>query len=336
MRVLAGDIGGTNARLAIVEIDPTEAAARIVRERRYPSREFPGFAPIVERFLAETGERPERGAMGVAGPVVNGAAYLTNLDWNVSAAELAAAAGTSRVALINDFDAIGHGLALLTPADLETLQAGEPYPRGAKAVIGPGTGLGVGMVLWDGARYRVHPSEGGHRSFAPRDDFGWELFRSLFAKWGHVSSERVLSGPGIASIYRHLVESRFAPEEAAVRAEMEQDDPAAVIVRHATAGDDALCVRTLDAFLSALGAEAGSLALTVLATGGVYVAGGIAPRLVPQLRAGGFLEAFRSKGRQSALMSRIPVHVVMHPGVGLLGAASVAATLEHDYRPAAT
>lgn len=325
MRVLAGDIGGTNARLAIVDLAGRQA--RIVRQARYPSQEFPALAPIVERFRRETGERAERAVMGVAGRVAGGVARPPNLSWSVSEAELAAAAGTPTVALINDFDAVGHGLPLLSPGDVETLHRGEPEPHGAIALIGPGTGLGEALVLWDGGRYRVHASEGGHASFAPRDDFEWGLRRALAGGHEHVSCERVLSGPGLVEIHRHLVDSRFASEQAGTRREMETEDPAAVIVRRAAAGDDPLSARALDAFMSALGAEAGSLALTVLATGGVYLAGGIAPRIVPQLRAGDFLDAFRSKGRLSNLLARVPVHVIMHPGVGLLGAAAVAAAL---------
>jgi glucokinase len=325
VRVLAGDIGGTHARLAIVEVGGGEP--RILREQQYPSREFSGLAPIVERFRQETGERPERAVCGVAGPVVNGVARLPNLPWIVTERELAAAVGTSRVSIINDFDGIGHGVTFVAPRDLEVLQRGRAVSRGAIALIGPGTGLGEGMLLWDGARYRVYSSEGGHADFAPRDDVEWGLFQSLATEFGPVSYERVISGPGLVRIYRYLVASGFASERAPVRDEMVGDDPAAVIVRHALAHGDAACIKALEMFVSILGAEAGNLALTVFATGGVYVAGGIAPRIIAELREGPFVASFRRKGRMSEFMEGIPVHVIVNPNVGLLGAAAVAAAL---------
>ncbi|HUK22052.1 MAG TPA: glucokinase [Gemmatimonadales bacterium] len=325
IRVLAGDIGGTNARLAIVGIDGP--AAHVLREAQYRSADFSGLTPIVERFCEENGESPERAVCGVAGRVAGGTAQLPNLGWTVTEAELAAATGASRAAVINDFDATGHGLALLTASDLVVLQQGIRVPDGAIALIGPGTGLGEGMLLWDGARYRVYPSEGGHASFAPQNDLEWGLSRFLAAEFGEVSFERVLSGPGLVRTYRYLVATGYAPERADVSSEMVRGDPAAVVAGHGLAEDDAICAKALDVFVSVLGSKAGDLALTVYATGGVYVAGGIAPRIIARLQHGPFLGSFHRKGRLSEFMARLPVRVIMNPSVGLLGAAAVAASL---------
>lgn len=323
VRVLAGDIGGTNARLAIVAVDGVHA--RVEREQRSASRDAPGLAPIVQAFLAETEERLEAACFGIPGRVIDGVGRPSNLPWTIDERELAAAIGIAHTSIINDFDAVGHGLALLGAEDVETLQRGEPVARGPVALIGAGTGLGESFLTWDAGRYRVHASEGGHAGFAARDDIEWGLRRALQHEFGHVSVERVVSGPGLIAIYRHLVAVGSGVEAGIVREEMGQQDPAAVIVRHGLAGTDPLCVAALDRFTALLGAEAGDLALTVLATGGVYIAGGIAPRIVARLRTGPFLAAFRDKGRLAAFVARVPVHVVVNPDVGLLGAAAVAA-----------
>jgi glucokinase len=323
MRVLAGDIGGTNARLAIADLG--DDIPRIVKEQRYPSGDDPGLAPIVRRFLDATGEKVERACFGIAGPVVDGECRTPNLPWTVSARALASDIGVPRTSIINDFVAAAHGVGCLGPADLVTLQKGQAAEHGTIALIGAGTGLGQGFLVWDGARYRVHASEGGHADFAADGEGAWRLRASLLDESGRVSWERVLSGAGLAHLYRHLAASSSAPERPEVRREMEDGDPAAVVTRHALAGDDPISVRALEIFVAAYGAQAGNLALTVLATGGVYLAGGIAPRIVAKLREGTFLTAFRNKGRLADLMGRIPVHVIVSPDVGLLGAARAAA-----------
>jgi glucokinase len=320
--VLAGDVGGTNARLATIEL--TERAARIVDRRQYPSAGYPGLAPIVCRFLDDTGSRPDRACFAIACPVVGDDCTAPNLPWTVRVRALAEEIGIGRTAVINDFVAVGHGIALLGPADLATLQEGQAVPEGPIALIGAGTGLGQGFLLWQGDHYRVLASEGGHADFAPRGDLQAGLLKALAGRFGRVSWERLLSGPGIANIYRFLAASGAEAEQPAVRAELEVEDPAKVIVRHGLAGDDRLSARSLDLFCEVLGAQAGNLGLTVVATGGVYLAGGIAPRIVERLAAGPFMAAFRNKGRLSELLSRMPVHVIMNPSVGLLGAAAVA------------
>jgi glucokinase len=323
MRVLAGDIGGTNARLALADL--ADGAPRIVKEQRYPSSSASALAPIVRRFLDWAGERVERACFGIAGPVVDGECRTPNLPWTVSARDLARDLGIPRTAIVNDFVAAAHGVGCLGASDLVTLQAGNADPHGAIALIGAGTGLGEGFLTWDGTRHRVHASEGGHADFAAGDEASWALRQALLDEYGRVSWERVLSGSGLAQLYRHFAASRAAPERPEVRREMEREDPAAVVTRHALAGDDAVCRAALDAFVTAYGAQAGNLALTVLATGGVYLAGGIAPRITAKLQDGTFVAAFRNKGRMADLMGRIPVHVVISPDVGLLGAARAAA-----------
>jgi glucokinase len=320
--VLAGDVGGTNARLALVELEGRDA--RIVRERRYPSRAYPGLPPIVRGFFEENGTRPDRACLALACPVAGDECTAPNLPWTVNARTLAAEIGIPGTTIINDFTAVGYGLELLVPSDLVTLQEGSPTPQGTIALIGAGTGLGQGFLVWQGDHYRVLPSEAGHTDFAPSGELQTGLLGELRRRFGRVSWERLLSGAGIVNIYGYLAASAAAPEQAAVRREMEHEDPASVISRHGLAGTDELSDRALELFCEIFGAQAGNLALTVVATGGVYLAGGIAPRIAQRLGAGSFLRAFRDKGRLSDLLSRVPVHVIMNPSVGLLGAAAVA------------
>ncbi|HET8650557.1 MAG TPA: glucokinase, partial [Gemmatimonadales bacterium] len=233
--------------------------------------------------------------------------------------------GLPSVVLINDFSAVASGLHLLRPADLKTLQAGQPAADGPLALLGAGTGLGTAFVLQDSVPPRVLPSEAGHMSFAPSSPTEDALLAFLRDEFGHVSYERVLSGAGLVNVYRFLVASGFAPENPAVSQEMGTEDPAAVITRHAGAGTDPNCRRAVEMFVSVYGAHAGNLALALLATGGVFIAGGIAPRIVAQLAAGSFIKAFLAKGRLADFISAIPVHVITNPDVGLLGAAAVGA-----------
>jgi glucokinase len=323
MIVLAGDVGGTNARLAFVELDGS--SARMVQRETYPSRDHPGLAAIVQRFCADVGSLPDRACFGIACAVVGDDCSTPNLPWTVNGRNLATEIGIPRTTIINDFVAIGYGIEFLVPTDLATLQAGSPTAHGPIALIGAGTGLGQGFVVWDADHYRVLPSEGGHGDYAPRGELQCGLLQFLGEEFGRVSWERLLSGRGIGNAYRYLRASGIAPEQETVRDEMGREDAAVVITRHALAGTDCLSDRALGLFCETLGAQAGNLALTVVSTGGVYLAGGIAPRIVERLKSGEFLDAFRDKGRLSELISRIPVHVIMNPYVGLLGAASVAA-----------
>ena len=326
MIVLAGDVGGTNARLGLVELNGQ--AARIATERRYVSRDYPGLSPIVRRFCEETSSRPERACIAIACPIVDGDCIAPNLPWTVNALQLAADIGIPDTAIINDFVAVGYGIALLGPADLATLQQGETTSHGTIALLGAGTGLGQGFLVWDRDHYQILPSEGGHADFAARGEVEAGLLRFLEQKFHRVSWERLLSGAGIVNIYDYLLSAGVSPEQTSVREEMQREDPAAVISRHGLNRTDCLSDRTLDLFAGILGAQAGNLALSVVAKGGVYLAGGIAPRIVQRLASGPFLAAFRDKGRLSDLLCRIPVHVIMNPSVGLLGAAAVAARMD--------
>jgi glucokinase len=278
----------------------------------------------VREFLDQTDVSVERATFGVAGPVVGGRATITNLSWVIDEAELQLALNLSTVRLLNDLEAIGYGVPFLEPEDLHTLNEGQAVPGGAIAVIAPGTGLGEAFLTWDGTRYRSHATEGGHAGFAPTNDRQVGLLRYLLDRFDHVSYERVCSGMGLPNIYAYLKDSGYAEEPPWLARELAAaDDPTPVIVNAALDSKRPceLCVATLNVFVSILGAEAGNLALKVLATGGVYVGGGIPPRILSTLERGPFMESFRSKGRFSDLMSRMPVHVILNPKVALLGAA---------------
>ncbi len=323
-RLLAADVGGTKTLLAVVELHGD--AFEIVRQERYESGKFPGLTPMLRSFGAEK-DKLAGACFAVAGPVVDNVSETSNLPWVIRASEIAETVGVRHVELINDFAAIGWGIPHLGPADLATLQPGKKHPRGVVSYIGAGTGLGQGFMVWEEAvdGYRVMPSEGGHGDFAPRDEIEISILEHLERQHGHVSYERVISGMGIHNIYRALVEELGRAESPLVRAEMEKDDPPAVITRHALAGSDATCSEAVDRFIAIYGAEAGNLALRVMSTGGVYVAGGIAPRMVERMRAGNFTRAFGDKGRLGPLCQQIPVHIVLNTQVGLLGAAACAA-----------
>lgn len=319
--VLAGDIGGTNARLALAEVN---ARTRLVAEHEEPSQGIPDFAEFVAGFLTANGARPESACLAIAGPVVGNAVRGTNLPWTVDAGALGRRLGLARIILINDFAAIGFGIRLLGKSDLLTLQPGRPDPSGVIGIIGAGTGLGEGVVVRTGGQWTVLPSEGGHATYAPVGARERALHAFLSDRYGgHASVERVVSGPGLVDIFEFLTATSGGPP-ASIREEMSREDPAAVVTRHALSGSDPRARQALELFVGAYGAQAGNFALTILASGGMYVAGGIAVRIAPTLAEGRFLEAFRSKGRMGGLLERIPVHVILNPDVGLLGAASTA------------
>lgn len=308
-QVLAADIGGTNARFALVELSGVEA--RIAHERTYPTASFPDFEPALAAFLAEAPYKPARAAIAIAGPVEEGAGRLVNRSgWSVDRASLAAHGMDVKV--INDFQALANGVARAGPGDWLVLQAGEPVAHAAMAAVGAGTGLGVASLVWDGQRYRAHPSEGGHVAFAPRNDLEIELFRHLLAKHRRVSAERVVSGAGLVRIYEFM---RVRARQAEVLS-----DPAAVSAR-ALVDPSSLAASALDLFVSCYGAFAGDIALTFLARGGFFVAGGIAAKLSPRFAAGDFLASFNDKGRHRRVAASIPVRIITNEKLGLLGAA---------------
>lgn len=321
--LLAGDIGGTKTLLRL------SRGGTILREQRFESAAFPGLHAMLAAFLDGTdGGAPQSACFGVAGPVQGRRAQVTNLPWSVEADDLAARFGMARVTLINDFQAVAYGIEMLGEADLLTLQAGQPAPHAPRAVIGAGTGLGEGYLTWQGDHYHAWPSEGSHADFAPADELQAGLWRWLKQRHGHVSWERVVSGPGLVAIYDFLRERKEYPESAQLAAALREGDPAAAISAHALQHGDPLADAALGLFVAAYGAEAGNLALKVLSVGGVYLAGGIAPKIAGRLKEGGFLRAFRAKGRFAGLLESFPVHVVLNPEVGLLGAENMAGRID--------
>ena len=322
MILLAGDIGGTKTNLAVFSSEAGPRAPLV--EKAFPSPDYPSLETLVREFLTQLDLKVERATFGVAGPVVDGRVRVTNLPWVIDERQLQETLALSSVRLLNDLEAIANSVPFLEPADLHTLNAGQPVPGGAIAIIAPGTGLGEAYLTWDGSRYRSHASEGGHTSFAPMDELEIELLRYLQARFAHVSCERVCSGIGLPNIYAYLKDSGYADEPAWLAEQLAAaGDPTPVIVNAALDGErpSELCVATLNVFVSALGAEAGNLALKVLATGGVYLGGGIPPRILPVLRQAQFMDTFRRKGRMSDLLARMPVHVILNPKAALLGTA---------------
>lgn len=343
--LLAGDIGGTKTILRLVEQSPGKSWHTLY-EALYPSRDFPDLVPIVQRFLSTAGQQlgkkisPEKACFGIAGPVLNDTSVLTNLDWFLEARRLEKELEIPRITLINDFVAVGYGVLGLESKDLCTLQPGTPQLDAPIGVIGAGTGLGQGFLIQQANGYQVFPSEGGHADFAPRTGLEFQLLQYLREKYdiGRISVERVVSGQGVLAIYQFLRDRDFAPESAEIAqiiqtwehetGRLEKTvDPAAAIAKAALEKRDRLCEQTLQMFLEAYGAEAGNLALKLLPYGGLYVAGGIAAKLLVLIKEGQFMRAFGEKGRVSALLERVPVHVVLNPQVGLIGAAICASRI---------
>ena len=322
-RILAGDIGGTKTTLGLFEARGPELA--LVRDATYPSREFPDFERILRAFLSD-GPPPAIAAacFGVAGVVVDGSVAITNLPWTLEEKTLRHAIPSPEVTLLNDLEATAWGVMRLPSAQLLSLQDGA-VRRGHKALIAAGTGLGEALVIVDGARELVIASEGGHGDFAPRTEEQSALLEYLGRRFDHVSYERVLSGPGLLNIYHFLRDTRGRVEPRWLTDRLQAGDPSAVVSEVGLAGEDPSCVEALDMFVSIYGAEAGNLALKVVALGGVYVAGGIAPKIQSKLADGGFVAAFRDKGRFAPLLESIPVRLALEPRAPLLGAASVAA-----------
>lgn len=324
--ILAGDIGGTKTLLQAVLWQGGKA--EVLAEQHFDSGAFGGLASMLRDFIALAGAdgKIRSACFAVAGSVRGRCVQLTNLPWSVDAAEIERGFGIARVELINDFQAAALGIDALAPNDLVTLQAGQAEPRGVRAVLGAGTGMGVAWSVWQGDRYLAWPTEAGHMDFAPLDETQFELLKHLRQKFGRVSYERVLSGPGLVDVFDFLQSSvgRSAPE--LMRFPHRRDD-AARVTELALNRKHPLAVKALDMFVEIYGAFAGNLALAGLARGGVFVAGGIAPKIIGKLQEGAFLAAFRDKGRYAKLMQEIPVQVVMNPKLGLLGAALSASRL---------
>lgn len=333
MRVLCADVGGTKTRLALCETDGVRVHIRA--ERVYPSAAYPGLEGPLDAFL-DRGQPPvEAACFAVAGPVRDQCCAATNLPWTLDAGALATRLGLPRVRLLNDLEAAAWGIAALGPEDLQVLQTGTTDPQGNASIIAAGTGLGEAGLFWDGERHRPFASEGGHGDFAPTNEREFRLQQYLAERLGHVSWEHLVSGPGIARIHAFLCAYRHpAPPPPGCTAQ-QASDPAAAIAGGAIAGTCPLCQETMDLFLHLYGREAGNQALKLLATGGVYLAGGIAPKLLGPLRGPAFLEGFRAKGPMRPLMARMPVRVILNDRVPLLGAALAMTQDASDKQPPA-
>jgi len=318
--LLAGDIGGTKTNLAIFARENGPAIP--LAAATFPSSAYPSLEALVKAFLAEADYPVTQASFGVAGPVLQGRASVTNLPWVLSEQQLQKALKLRSVRLLNDLAAIASAVPFLNPTDLHILNEGEPIDKGAIAIIAPGTGLGEAFLTWDGSQYTTHASEGGHADFAPTTPTQVELLSYLLKRFQHVSVERVCSGSGIPNIYGFLRDSgRAAEPEWLAKKLAETDDPTPIIAQAGLAGECELCAATLDTFVSILGAEAGNLALKVWATGGVYLGGGIPPRIVPYLQEKHFMPSFVKKGRFTDVLNRVPVYVILNPKTALMGAA---------------
>ncbi len=322
--LLAGDIGGTKTNLAVFSTDEEDGWRKPLAEATFPSGRYPSLEALVEEFQAQHHYPIELASFGVAGPVVGGKATITNLPWVLEENHLKTALNIPSVSLLNDLNAIAHGVPYLEAQDVYTINAGHAVERGSIAVVAPGTGLGEAFLTWEGERYHPHTSEGGHADFAPADLLQLELLRYYLQRYSHVSFERFCSGRGLPNIYTFLKESGRASEPAWLAEKLREcPDPTPVIVENALDKEHAceICTMTLELFVAILGSEAGNMALKVLATGGVYLGGGIPPRILPFLSEGRFMQPFLRKGRLSDVLIPIPVYVILHPNIALLGAA---------------
>jgi len=338
--LLAGDIGGTKTILRLVESSET-LGLKTLYEESFRSGDFPDLVPMVQKFLTTANSRtPEKACFAIAGPVVKNTAKLTNLTWFLDKDRLIQELGIPSVSLINDFAAVGYGIFGLTKQDLLTLQVGKYQPAAPMAVIGAGTGLGQGFLIRQDNQYQVFPSEGGHADFAPRNELEFQLLKYLVDKHDiqRVSVERGVSGLGITSIYQFLRDRQIAPESPEIAQAVrtwEQEaqkaektvDPGAFIGSAALQKSDRLSEQTMQLFIEVYGAEAGNLALKLLPYGGLYIAGGIAPKILPLMENGSFLLNFTQKGRMGSLLEEIPVHIILNQQVGLIGAAFSASRL---------
>ncbi|ACB49946.1 glucokinase [Crocosphaera subtropica ATCC 51142] len=343
--LLAGDIGGTKTILRLVNSEQPKNGENLPQqttlyEKSYPSQNYDDLVPIVQEFLKEAKQELEQeitiknGCFGIAGPVVNNTSELTNLSWSLTGDRLEKQLSLERVNLINDFAAIGYGILGLEKDDLYILQDMEPKPNTPMAVLGAGTGLGECFLTpLESGIYEVFSSEGSHGDFAPRNELEFELLTYIQDNYNlpRVSIERIVSGMGISAIYQFL-RHKYPEKESEKFKEIYQAweskqkvDLSAEVSKAAMENNDALCQQTMELFISAYGAEAGNLALKILPYGGLYVAGGIAAKILPLLKKGSFIEAFKAKGRMSSLLAQMPVYVILNPKVGLIGAALRAA-----------
>jgi glucokinase len=330
--VLAGDIGGTHARLGLFDVEADSRAARIQETLR--CSHFPGLAELVQHFVQKHSPSLAGACLAVAGPVADGRGVITNLGWPFDAAAFAARLGLQRLHILNDLEAVGYGLKTLPATGLKSLSPGAPAARGNLAIIAAGTGLGQCACYFDGTDHHPVASQGGHADFAPRTDIEIELLRHLRGKFPHVSYERVVSGPGLQEIYKFMQATGRGGEPADLTAAILKDGKPEAVVNAAVSGKSERCVLAAQMLLGILAAEAGNLALKVMARGGVYVGGGMARRLLPLLSAADFMQVFTSKGAMRELLAAMPVHIILDDDVGLLGAARYAMKICHSVTPA--
>jgi glucokinase len=319
--ILAGDIGGTHTRIAL--FDPRVSPLRPMCHADSSSQNYPGLAEIALDFLARQPAKIDRCCFGIAGPVIEGKSHPTNIPWSIDSGEFADRVGAPCI-LINDLEANAYGIAALEPKDFAILQPGRPRQGANAAVISAGTGLGEAGMFWDGTAYKPFASEGGHATFSPRNVLEIDLLNYLLTRFEHVSWERVLSGPGLLNIYEFFRDTGRAEEPQWLAERLKQGDRSAAIAHAGIHAESELCILALGLFVSLYGSEAGNLALKLMALGGIYLGGGIAPRLLGQLKQGTFLLSFCQKGRMQETLESIPVLVILNDLASLIGAAQCA------------
>ena len=322
--ILAGDIGGTKSNLAYFLAEGEALTLKLAVS--YPSQHYHNLEEVVGKMLLEHPAEITEAAFGIAGPVVEGRSKLTNLGWEVDSRRVSHVLKLDSVGLINDLQATAYGTLRINQTEKVMLNPGVPQPQSPVAVIASGTGLGESALIWDGKRYRAIPSEGGHTDFGPRSEVEIELLRFLTRKYGRVSYERIVAGPGFVNLYEFFRSRAPYPEPVWLKEKLTSQDPSATISQAGAEGRDQVCVDVVETFASVYGAEAGNLALKILATGGVYVGGGIAPKILPMIQKR-FMEAFVNKGRYTPLMKQMPVYVVLNEQTALIGAAHYAVML---------
>lgn len=317
MKILSGDIGGTKTRLAL--FDTCKGKPDVLHEQTYPSRRYATLDAVIADFLESIQIVPDAAGLGLAGPVKDRICATTNLPWTIDASLLESDLNIPHVTLLNDLEATAWGIDALGKEDLITLQRGRADPAGNRMVIAAGTGLGQAGLFWDGVRYRPFATEGGHCDFAPHDALEFELLAWLQQKYGHASWERVVSGPGLVNIFEFLLDHEGIEAPQWLVAEMRLNDPAAVIHKAATDATDTICTKALLMFTRLYGSETGNQALKLMATGGVFIGGGIAPKIISWLKQPGFMNAFRDKGEMQSLMDDMSVKVITNDRSALLG-----------------
>lgn len=317
---LVGDIGGTKTNIAI--LDFSSGNFKTLFEKSFPSKDYDSLRTIVKKVYEEDIKGKfniTKACFGVAGPVKNGKCDATNLPWLVDSKKIAEVLNLNTVSLLNDLEAAAYGIECLEDKDLMVLNKGEEQKGGTRCLISAGTGLGESIMVYDGKNYRPIPSEGGHTDFAPRTKIEMDLLENLIGKYGRISYERVLSGPGLANVYEFFKKTSYQDISAWLSDRIKQEDPSAVISEVGMSKKDEACEKALDLFVSIYGAEAGNLALKSLATGGVYIGGGIAPKILDKIKEGSFMQSFTNKGRLAVMISQMPVKVILNPKHPLMG-----------------